>query len=181
MAPRAPVGPPMSRRSPRHRPRVSSDLTLKETLSPEEVNIVDDGPGAPVGMRPGQCRKTGRGRSALERFCLFEIALNLWPLRLSQRTSSHPLFLVALTRYTLRKAKLINESLLAQARQDLQARAAAVEGVQFFNVPPRDFDFADIRGGFGRGHLAGWLRQGLGNHLALPVIYRLTAGTCQRL
>ena len=71
---------------------------------------------------------------------------------------------------------MINEALLARARQDLQARAEAVEGIEFFDVPPRDFDFADIRAGFGRGHLADWLRQGLGNHLASPTIYRLTAG-----
>lgn len=76
----------------------------------------------------------------------------------------------------MRAAKLINDALLARARQDLQARAAALQRIECVNVPPRDFDFADIRRGFGRGHLAGWLRQGLGNHLALPIIYRLTAG-----
>jgi len=71
---------------------------------------------------------------------------------------------------------VINEALLARARQELQARAAAVQGINVFNVPSRDFNFEEIRGGFPRGHLTGWLRRGLGNHLAMPTIYRLSVG-----
>lgn len=61
---------------------------------------------------------------------------------------------------------VIDEVLLAQARQHLLARADAIVEMQFAPVVRRAFTFAEIRAGFQRGELARWLREGLGENVS---------------
>lgn len=70
---------------------------------------------------------------------------------------------------------MINAELLAQGRQHLEARAAALGQMQFLDVVPRNFTFADIRRGVERDELNEWLNPLFIRNVNPPVIYRLAA------
>lgn len=69
---------------------------------------------------------------------------------------------------------MITAAVVNLARNDLQRRAAALNGIQFRDVFRLDFSFEEIRAGFGRGAICARMRPFLGEGFNSAAIYRLT-------
>ena len=69
---------------------------------------------------------------------------------------------------------MITEAVLDQARNDLELRAAALNGVQFEDVVRLNFSFEEIRAGFGPGAISARIRPLLGEGINSAAIYRIT-------
>ncbi|MEM8652667.1 MAG: hypothetical protein AAGF54_19230 [Pseudomonadota bacterium] len=69
---------------------------------------------------------------------------------------------------------MIGETILKQARNDLEHRVTALNSVQFGDVISRDFSFEEIRAGFERGAMSTWIKPLLGKGNDHAAIYRIS-------